>query len=99
MSLIRITPPATEPISLEDARRRLHEDALGAPPVSPHDPDISAMIKAAREYLDGSSGILGRALVEQTWELRLDQFPGCWGWPGGAAIEIPLPPLRPVESR
>lgn len=98
MSLIQVTPPAAEPISLEDARRRLHEDALGDPATSAHDPDIAAMIKAAREYLDGSSGILGRALVPQTWELRLDGFPGCWGWTGGEAIDLPLPPLRSVEA-
>ena len=98
MSLIQVAPPASEPIALEDARRRLHEDALGDPATSAHDPDITAMIKAAREYLDGSSGILGRALVPQTWELRLDGFPGGRAWPGGAAIDLPLPPLRSVEA-
>lgn len=98
MSLIRITAPSSEPIELADARQRLHEDALGDPASSPHDVDITAMIKAAREHLDGSSGILGRALVEQTWELRLDGFPGCWGWLGGEAIDLPLPPLRSVTS-
>ena len=56
------------------------------------DDDIALKIAAATEYFDGKDGILGRALIEQSWELLLDRFP-C-----ESEIRIPLPPLRSVES-
>jgi uncharacterized phiE125 gp8 family phage protein len=59
-----------------------------------HDDDdtlITGMIAAVVQNLDGRDGWLGRALAEQTWELRLPGF--C-----GPEITIPLPPLIEVES-
>lgn len=56
------------------------------------DAAIEDWIKSAREYLDGPTGILGRALFTQTWELVLDAFP-C-----ADAIILPLPPLQSVTS-
>lgn len=68
MSIIRITPPAVEPISLAEARAQCRiadddtsEDAL-----------LAIYIQAARETAEHE---LGRALIEQTWEQRLDAFP------------------------
>lgn len=85
MALTLITPPAVEPISLADAKAHLRvnhtdEDAL-----------ISALIKAARQHLEGPRGYLARALVTQTWELTLDSF-------YAGSIQIPLPPLQSVVS-
>ncbi|NFV80001.1 head-tail connector protein [Magnetospirillum aberrantis] len=84
MSLILITAPAVEPISLDEAKAHLRvtgtdDDAL-----------IGGFIAAARQNLDGRDGWLGRALMPQTWELRLDAFP--------AEITVPLPPLREIVS-
>lgn len=56
------------------------------------DAAIEDWIKSAREYLDGPTGILGRALFTQTWELVLDSFP-C-----AEVICLPLPPLQSVTS-
>lgn len=59
-----------------------------------HDDDdalIESYIWAAIQNIDGRDGWLGRAIGEQTWELRLSEF-------GGREIKIPLPPLIEVES-
>ncbi|GCL61495.1 head-tail connector protein [Pseudaquabacterium pictum] len=68
MTLTLITPPTTEPISLEEARLQCRitagdttEDAL-----------LNLYIQAAREAAEHE---LGRALLEQAWELTLDAFP------------------------
>lgn len=88
MDLTLITPPAAAPVSLAEAKVHLRvlntaEDTL-----------ITALIEAAAAHLGGRDGILGRALVTQTWELRLASF-GC---APDAGIDLPLPPLRSVVS-
>ena len=85
MSLTLITPPADEPVALADAKAFLRvehtaDDAL-----------IEEFLAAARRRYDGREGQLGRALVTQTWELRLDAFPA-------GEIEVPLPPLQSIDS-
>jgi uncharacterized phiE125 gp8 family phage protein len=55
------------------------------------DPVLLSVQTAAREHFDGEQGILGRALITQTWDLRLDAFPVC-------DIVVPLPPLQAVEE-
>lgn len=50
---------------------------------------LTGLIQAAREYAEGRQN---RALITQTWELVLDD------WPAGDCIEIPLPPLQSVTS-
>lgn len=87
MALRRTEAPAELPLRVDDSLRlqlRLFDDA--------EDAIIEAMVAAATEHLDGKDGILGRALIEQSWELLLDSFP-C-----ASEIRIPLPPLRSVES-
>lgn len=86
MALRRTAPPAELPLAAADVRAHLR--LVG----SAEDADITAMLTAATEQLDGKDGILGRALVTQSWELLLDRFP-C-----DSVIRIPLPPLRSVES-
>lgn len=90
MPLVLITAPETEPVSLAEARLHLRLDASGDPASHPDDDLVTALITAARQSLDGRDGWLGRALITQTWELRLDAFP--------AGIRLPLPPLRSVTS-
>lgn len=108
MRLIQVTPPSIYPVTLEEARLRLRVDAWGSPPAHVDDDDIEAMIAAATQYLDGPSGILGRALIDQTWDLKMDGFP-YWGGAsfddhrqsycyGDDPIVLPLPPLIGVTS-
>ena len=52
---------------------------------------IAVYIRAAREYVEGKYGFLGRALVQQTWLLTIDEFPD-------DEIKIPLPPLQGVNA-
>lgn len=84
MSLIQITAPATTPVSLAEVKRHLNIDSAS------QDQNLDIYIAAATANLDGRDGWLGRALTEQTWELRLDRF--C------TEIKIPLPPLKSVTS-
>ncbi len=85
MALRLITAPTVEPISLTEAKAHLRVNH------SDDDTIIGALITAATSFVDGPSGFLGRALVAQTWELVIDEFPT-------SEIQIPLPPLQSVVS-
>ncbi len=80
MTLTVKTPPADEPVSLEDAKDHLRVDT------SASDAQIAAQIQAARERAER---YLGRSLVTQTLELRLDAFP--------SVIDLPRPPIQSVD--
>lgn len=58
---VRTVAPAELSVSLAEAKAHLRVDH------GDQDYLIAAQIKAATAYLDGYSGILGRALVTQTW--------------------------------
>lgn len=78
-----ITPPAAEPVTLDEAKDHLRVDGTD------DDTSITAMIKAAREYCEGYQN---RVYITQTLELALD------GWPCGNEIELSRPPLQSVTS-
>lgn len=82
MGLKLVTPPAANPVTLAEAKAHLRVTS------SDTDAIIDSMVKAATRY---SEIFLGRAFVEQKWDLYLDEFPT-------AEIKIPLPPLIGVES-
>ena len=79
-----ITAPTAEPITLTEAKAHLAIDSAD------FDILLAGFIKGVRAHLERT---LGRALVAQTWELRLPNFPAF-----GDAIDIPIPPLQSVES-
>lgn len=81
MALRRIIDATVEPVSLAEAKEHLRvthalDDAL-----------IAALITAARQVAENE---LGRALMTQTWQKTLDQFP--------ASIELPYPPVQAIQS-
>lgn len=82
MSLQLNTPPAAEPVSLDQAKAWLQVE-------SGNDGDalITALIAAARARCEWHTG---RAFVTQAWTLWLDRVAFC--------IDIPLPPLQAVTS-
>lgn len=85
MRLKLVTPPVVQPVTLDEAKAHLRVTAAD------EDAHITSLIAAAVGHVDGPSGVLGRALVEQEWDLLLDAFP-C------DELELPLPPLRSVTS-
>jgi uncharacterized phiE125 gp8 family phage protein len=83
MGLQLIAAPASEPVSLAEAKEHLRvdhgeEDAL-----------ILRLIKSAREMAES---LTGRAFITQSWKLWRD------GWPRTRVIAIPKPPLAAVTS-
>ena len=83
-SLVLVTPPATEPITLTIAKLHLRVDA------TTEDDLITTLIAAARQYLEAFTH---RAFITQTWDYKLDGFP-CDGGP----LELPMPPAISVTS-
>ena len=79
------TAPAELAVSLEEAKAHLR--VLN----NSQDGPIGDALAAAIGLLDGYSGILGRCLVEQSWLLSFE----CWP---GRTIKLPLPPLISVEE-
>lgn len=86
MALRLITAAATNPVTLTEAKAHLREVDTD------NDTLIGSMVSAATKYAEK---FLGRALIDQTWELVLDEFPTD---EDELAIKIPLPPLIEVES-
>lgn len=77
-----VTGPAVEPISIVEAKAHLRVD---------HDDEdelITALIVAARSYLDGHSGILGRAIVSQAWRQDFSGFHDRMRLPVGNLISV-----------
>lgn len=93
MALRIITPPASLPVTLDQARRhlRIYANGGGSPVVSDHDQEIEDKIAAVVEELENPMGPTARAFITQTWELVLDDFPE-------RELRIPMPPLSSIES-
>lgn len=85
MNITRITAPATTPISLAEAKAHLRETTAD------NDAIITALIDAVTSYYDAWSGVMGRALINQTWEVTLDAFPD-------GPIRLPLGPVQSLTS-
>lgn len=79
MRLTRTIAPEGQPITLDEAKLHCRVD---------HDDEdalLTSLITAATDYLDGPSGILGRAIINQTWLLELDTWP--------TPIALPIEPV------
>lgn len=76
-SPVRTVAPASAPVSLAEAKKHLRVDATD------EDTLIQAFIDAATGHLDGWTGVLGRALVTQTWSQMFDRF--------DAPLRLPMP--------
>lgn len=82
--LTLITAPASDPVSISEMKAHLRIDH------SDEDATLAGYLRTATGRLDGQSGLLGRALVSQTWRLTLEAFP--------IEITLPLPPCQSVTS-
>lgn len=85
------TPPTSEPIHLTEAKLhlRLAADAIGAASYTAEDAALSAAVSAVRGVAEAETW---RALVLQTWDYYLDE------WPITDEIILPFPPLRRVDG-
>lgn len=81
---ILVTPPAAPSDALADAKTQLRVSGSG------DDALITALIAAAVGALDGWSGILGRALMTQTWRQDFSCF--------SERLDLPLAPVASVTS-
>ena len=85
MNLVLNTGPTVEPITLDEAKAQLRVVEAA----TEEDTYIERLIRAARDECEKRSL---HALLTQTWELYLDEFPG------ESYIELPKPPLSSITS-
>lgn len=83
MNVVVIDSPATEVVSLEEAKAHLRVD------FDDDDDLIQSLVAAATSYLDGPNGYLGRSLITQTLEMRTDAFRSC-------PIDLPYGPVQEI---
>ncbi|HVY20471.1 MAG TPA: head-tail connector protein [Bauldia sp.] len=83
MTAALITPPAIEPVLLDDAKAYLRLDA------DDDDALVTAAITAARVHVEA---LTRRCLIEQSWRVYLDQ------WPRRRIVPLVPAPLISVES-
>src|SRR5262245_51469019 len=83
MALTLVTPVATEPISLAEAKAHCRVD------VSDDDLLLSSLITAGREWAETYTH---RAIPPQTWDYKLD------GSPCGDVLELPKAPVTSITS-
>lgn len=76
-SLVRVTAPASEPVTLTEAKTQCRVDS------SDDDTYLGTLIQAAREYVED---VLDTALITQVWAVRYDDFEA-------DHIVLPKPPL------
>jgi uncharacterized phiE125 gp8 family phage protein len=82
MNPIPIGGPAVEPVSVVAAREHLRVDT------DAEDALIGQLVRAARAAVEAAAG---RALIEQSWRLRVDR------WPAGRLVRLPVSPLLAVD--
>lgn len=81
---VLVTAPTEAPLTLAEAKDVLnvvHEE---------DDAGISALVEEATALLDGPKGILGRAVLTQTWRQSFSGF--------ADRMDLPLGPLKSVVS-
>lgn len=83
MKLIRITPPASLPVTRDFAKA--HSRVLG----DAEDGVLDLYLAAATDHLDGPSGVVGRCFMTQTWQLELS------GWMGPVGLRVE--PVQSVQ--
>lgn len=86
MKPVRTVAPTEPPVSLAEAKAHLRVD------FEDDDGLIAALVDAATEHLDGYTGILGRALVTQTWRQDFCD------WPADRVLRLKLAPVASVTS-
>lgn len=84
MPLALVTPPSGEALTTSEVKSFLRVTS------SADDTLIDTLIATARQHLDAKDGWLGRCILTQTWDLKLDAF--------SCVIYLPLAPVTSVTS-
>jgi len=79
---VQTAAPSVKPVSLADMKAQTRVD------FADDDTLLQSMIDAAVSYLDGHAGILGRALVQQTWRQDFAAFDDVLRLPLGNLIAV-----------
>lgn len=88
-STLKLVQPATAlPVASDDVKGDLGYNAND----TAVDSKVDSLILAATAYVSGPDGVLGKALISQTWSVSVP----CAGRNG--RIEIPLTPVQSVKS-
>lgn len=80
---VRTTPPGATPVSLTEVKAHCRVDDTDSDAV------LTVLLNAAVNHLDGWTGILGRAMVTQSWR----QDYGAFG-----RLRLPLGPVASITS-
>lgn len=83
-NLVLVTPPAIEPLTLDEAKAHLRIDEG----LSADDDYISALITVAREYCEEFQN---RAYITQTWQVSFPYWPDY-------VIDLPLGNLQSINA-
>lgn len=83
MRLTRITAPTTGVVSLAEAMDHLRISDTSEAAL------VDQYVSAASAYLDAGDGVLGEALVTQTWRLYMDE---------PAEVTLPLGPVQSIAA-
>ncbi|MDR3373170.1 MAG: head-tail connector protein [Ancalomicrobiaceae bacterium] len=83
MTAALISPPATEPVLLAEAKAHLKVE------IADDDDLIGALITAARVHVEAATR---RVLITQSWRIYRDD------WPDSGEIALPVTPLQSVDE-
>lgn len=82
---VLVTAASVLPVTLEAVKLAMRVDVDPAA-----DADIESLIKSAVSHYEGWSGVLGIALVAQTWRQDFDSF--------GKCMRLPVGPVQAISS-
>jgi uncharacterized phiE125 gp8 family phage protein len=83
MPLILTSGPATEPVTLADAKAHLRVDGTA------EDTLIASLIVTSRLHVEAAAGL---AAITQSWSWYID------AWPAGHALKLPLRPIQSIAA-
>jgi uncharacterized phiE125 gp8 family phage protein len=83
MSLAMTSPPAVEPVTIDDAKTHMRVDGTA------EDALIGSLVLTSRLHIESA---LSLALITQSWRLTLDR------WPRGNHVDLPLTPLQAIDE-
>ncbi|HRD77080.1 MAG TPA: head-tail connector protein [Hyphomicrobiaceae bacterium] len=83
MSLVLASGPATEPVSVAEAKAHLRVDHTA------EDPFIGSLIVTSRLHIEAA---LGLALITQSWSYFIDRFPR------SGELVLPMRPVQSVSA-